>query len=165
MEWICDGKSVVKIPCHCQDGRDRQFYPRGAGAFYAQSSISKMVADLEQECMTLLERSKKAALPDLCRSAGAAVLRRLLQEQQALEGQISRMNGVKPASCASAPFPAWQSTGCRTSFPPRRPTTPGISYDKMEIRFMGMIVTSKAPGAIGPYSQGYAANGFVFVSG
>lgn len=30
---------------------------------------------------------------------------------------------------------------------------------------MGMIVTSKAPGAIGPYSQGYAANGFVFVSG
>ena len=28
-----------------------------------------------------------------------------------------------------------------------------------------MIVTSKAPGAIGPYSQGYAANGFVFVSG
>ncbi len=28
-----------------------------------------------------------------------------------------------------------------------------------------IIATEKAPGAIGPYSQGIAANGFVFVSG
>ena len=32
---------------------------------------------------------------------------------------------------------------------------------------MGKIVvsTNKAPGAIGPYSQGIKANGFVFISG
>ena len=28
-----------------------------------------------------------------------------------------------------------------------------------------VISTNKAPGAIGPYSQGYAVNGFVFTSG
>lgn len=30
---------------------------------------------------------------------------------------------------------------------------------------MNIISTTKAPGAIGPYSQGYEANGFVFTSG
>ena len=30
---------------------------------------------------------------------------------------------------------------------------------------MNPICTDKAPGAIGPYSQGYAAGGFVFTSG
>ena len=30
---------------------------------------------------------------------------------------------------------------------------------------MKKIVTANAPGAIGPYSQGYIANGFVFTSG
>jgi reactive intermediate/imine deaminase len=31
--------------------------------------------------------------------------------------------------------------------------------------FMQKIETSNAPGAIGPYSQGYIANGFVYTSG
>lgn len=30
---------------------------------------------------------------------------------------------------------------------------------------MKVIATDKAPGAIGPYSQGFIANGFVFTSG
>ena len=30
---------------------------------------------------------------------------------------------------------------------------------------MTMIETTKAPGAIGPYSQGFAVNGFVYTSG
>lgn len=30
---------------------------------------------------------------------------------------------------------------------------------------MKVIATDKAPGAIGPYSQGYIANGFIFTSG
>ncbi len=30
---------------------------------------------------------------------------------------------------------------------------------------MKIIATEKAPGAIGPYSQGYIANGFIFTSG
>ncbi len=30
---------------------------------------------------------------------------------------------------------------------------------------MNIISTEKAPGAIGPYSQGYEVNGFIFTSG
>ncbi len=30
---------------------------------------------------------------------------------------------------------------------------------------MNVITTSKAPGTIGPYSQGYSVNGFIFTSG
>lgn len=30
---------------------------------------------------------------------------------------------------------------------------------------MNVLETSKAPGAIGPYSQGYEVNGFIFTSG
>ena len=30
---------------------------------------------------------------------------------------------------------------------------------------MNVLETKNAPGAIGPYSQGYEANGFVFTSG
>ena len=31
--------------------------------------------------------------------------------------------------------------------------------------FMKVVATTKAPGAIGPYSQGYVVNGFVYTSG
>lgn len=142
-------------------------FTRAAQALsYAQSSISKMVADLEQEWgMTLLERSKSGVC---LTSAGAQVLpflRRLLQEQQALEGQISRMNGVETGVVRIDTFSSVAINWLPNIFSALQTDYPGISYDKMEIRFMGMIVTSKAPGAIGPYSQGYAANGFVFVSG
>lgn len=142
-------------------------FTRAAQALsYAQSSSSKMVADLEQEWgMTLLERSKSVVC---LTSAGAQVLpflRRLLQEQQALEGQISRMNGVETGVVRIGTFSSVAINWLPNIFSALQTDYPGISYDKKEIRFMGMIVTSKAPGAIGPYSQGYAANGFVFVSG
>lgn len=142
-------------------------FTRAAQALsYAQSSISKMVADLEQEWgMTLLERSKSGVC---LTSAGAQVLpflRRLLQEQQALEGQSSRINGVETGVVRIDTFSSVAINWLPNIFSALQTDYPGISYDKMEIRFMGMIVTSKAPGAIGPYSQGYAANSFVFVSG
>ena len=63
---------------------------------YAQSSVSKMVADLEREWdMTLLQRSKSGVR---LTSAGEQVLpflRKALRDQEALEGQISRMNGIE----------------------------------------------------------------------
>ena len=110
--------------------------------------------------MTLLECSKSGVC---LTSAGAQVLpflRRLLQE-----GQISRMNGVETGVVRIDTFSSVAINWLPNIFSALQTDYPGISYDKMEIRFMGMIVTSKAPGAIGPYSQGYAANGFVFVSG
>ena len=63
---------------------------------YAQSSVSKMVADLEREWhMPLLERSKHGVC---LTSAGQQVmpfLRNLLNDYHALEGQISRMHGIE----------------------------------------------------------------------
>ncbi len=63
---------------------------------YAQSSISKMVADLEAEWgMTLLERSKSGVR---LTSAGEQILpflRKVLNDHQELEGQIHRMNGIE----------------------------------------------------------------------
>ena len=76
---------------------DRGSFTRAARELdYAQSSVSKMIADLEQEWgMTLLERSRSGVQ---LTSAGAQVmpyLRRVLQEQRALEDQIHRMRGVE----------------------------------------------------------------------
>lgn len=72
-------------------------FTRAAQALnYAQSSVSKMVADLEAEWgMTLLERSKRGVC---LTSAGEQVLpflRKVLNDHAELEGQICRMNGIE----------------------------------------------------------------------
>ena len=72
-------------------------FTRAAQALnYAQSSVSKMVADLEAEWgMTLLERSKRGVC---LTSAGDQVLpflRKVLNDHAELEGQICRMNGIE----------------------------------------------------------------------
>ena len=63
---------------------------------YVQSSVSKMVADLEQEWgMTLLERSKSGVC---LTSAGAQLmpfLRKILNDHREMESQICRMNGIE----------------------------------------------------------------------
>ena len=45
------------------------------------------------------------------------------------------------------------------------PAEAGAAYHKKEKISMNIIETKKAPGAIGPYSQGWEVNGFVFTSG
>lgn len=72
-------------------------FTRAAQALnYAQSSVSKMVADLEAKWgMTLLERSKRGVC---LTSAGEQVLpflRKVLNDHAELEGQICRMNGIE----------------------------------------------------------------------
>lgn len=63
---------------------------------YAQSSVSKMVADLERDCgMTLLERSKSGVS---LTSAGEQImpfLQKMLHDYEEMAGQISRMNGIE----------------------------------------------------------------------
>ena len=63
---------------------------------YAQSSVSKMVADLESDWgMMLLERSKSGVC---LTSAGEQVMplvRKVLNAYSELEGQICRMNGIE----------------------------------------------------------------------
>lgn len=83
---------------------------------YAQSSVSKMVADLEAEWdMTLLERSKRGVC---LTSAGEQVLpflRKVLNDHAELEGQICRMNGIEALN--GLPFCCWS-----TAERPRSPT-------------------------------------------
>lgn len=63
---------------------------------YAQSSVSKMVADLEKEWgMTLLERSKSGVALTSAGMQMMPFLRKVLQDYDVLEGQISRINGVE----------------------------------------------------------------------
>ena len=100
---------------------------------YAQSSISKMVADLEQEWgMTLLERSKSGVCLTSAEAQVLPFLRRLLQE-----GQISRMNGVETGVVRIDTFSSVAINWLPNIFSSLQTDYPGISYDKMEIRFMG----------------------------
>jgi len=63
---------------------------------YAQSSVSKMVADLEAEWgMTLLERGKSGVRLTAAGEQLLPFLRKVLNDQQTLEGQIHRMNGLE----------------------------------------------------------------------
>ena len=40
-----------------------------------------------------------------------------------------------------------------------------MENNSLEDDDMKVIATDKAPGAIGPYSQGYEVNGFIYTSG
>lgn len=63
---------------------------------YAQSSVSKMVADLESEWgMTLLERSKNGVRLTSAGEQLLPYLRRLLSGYAELEGQVCRMKGIE----------------------------------------------------------------------
>lgn len=63
---------------------------------YAQSSISKMIADLEKEWgMVLLWRSKNGVSPTSAGEQLLPFLRKALNSYNELEGQICRMNGLE----------------------------------------------------------------------
>ena len=99
---------------------------------YAQSSISKMVADLEQEWgMTLLERSKNGVR---LTSAGEQILpflRKVLQEQQALEGQIDRMNGLDTGVVRIGTFASAAIHWLPNIFAALQKDYPGIEYEML----------------------------------
>ena len=63
---------------------------------YAQSTVSKMIADLEREWgMTLLERSKSGVRLTSAGEQLLPFLRKALNGYNELEGQIDRMRGLK----------------------------------------------------------------------
>lgn len=97
---------------------------------YAQSSVSKMIADLENEWgMTLLERSRSGV--DLT-SAGEQLLpyiRRLLNEYGNLEGQISRMNGLETGVVRIGTFASVAINILPDIFARLKADYPGIEYE------------------------------------
>lgn len=97
---------------------------------YAQSSISKMVADLENEWgMTLLERSKNGVC---LTSAGEQVLpflRKILNDHQELEGQICRMNGIESGVVRIGTFASVAINWLPNIFAALQKDYPGIEYE------------------------------------
>ena len=99
---------------------------------YAQSSISKMVADLEAEWgMTLLERSKSGVH---LTSAGEQVLpflRKVLSTHQELEGQINRMNGIETGIVRIGTFASVAIHWLPNIFAAMQKDFPGIEYEML----------------------------------
>lgn len=99
---------------------------------YAQSSVSKMVADLEAEWgMTLLERSKSGVR---LTSAGEQVLpflRKVLNDHQELAGQIDRMNGVETGVVRIGTFASVAINWLPNIFAALQRDYPGIEYEML----------------------------------
>lgn len=99
---------------------------------YAQSSISKMVSDLETEWgMTLMERSKKGVC---LTSAGEQILpflRKVLQDHQKLEGQICRMNGLETGVVRIGTFASVAINWLPNLFAALQRDYPGIEYEML----------------------------------
>jgi len=99
---------------------------------YAQSSISKMVADLESEWgMTLLERSKSGVC---LTSAGEQVmpfLRKVLNDHQELVGQIDRMNGIETGVVRIGTFASVAINWLPNIFAVLQKDYPGIEYEML----------------------------------
>ena len=99
---------------------------------YAQSSVSKMVADLESEwSMTLLERSKSGVR---LTSAGEQILpflRKVLSDHRELEGQIDRMNGIEAGVVRIGTFASVAIHWLPNVFAALQKDHPGIEYEML----------------------------------
>ena len=97
---------------------------------YAQSSVSKMVADLESDWgMTLLERSKSGVC---LTSAGEQVMplvRKVLNAYSELEGQICRMNGIETGVVRIGTFSSVAINWLPNIFAALQRDYPGIEYE------------------------------------
>lgn len=99
---------------------------------YAQSSISKMIADLEKEWgLTLLERSRNG----IClTSAGEQILplaRTILNDFQALEGCINQINGIQSGIVRIGTFSSVAINWLPDVFAKLQQDYPNIDYEML----------------------------------
>ena len=99
---------------------------------YAQSSISKMVADLEKEWgLTLLERSRNG----IClTSAGEQILplaRTILNDFQALEGCVDKINGIQSGIVRIGTFASVAINWLPDIFAELQKDYPSIDYEML----------------------------------
>ena len=99
---------------------------------YAQSSVSKMIADLESEWGVLLvERSKRGVC---LTSAGKEImpfLQRVLEEQGELEKQILRINQVETGTVRIGTFSSVAINWLPNLFARLQKEHPGIEYEML----------------------------------
>ncbi|WP_455500279.1 LysR family transcriptional regulator [Gemmiger sp.] len=99
---------------------------------YAQSSVSKMVADLEKEWgMTLLERSKNGVRLTTAGEQLMPFLRKVLHGYNELEGQICRMNGLETGIVRIGTFSSVAINWLPNIFAKLRHDFPGIEYEML----------------------------------
>ena len=99
---------------------------------YAQSSISKMVADLEAEWgMTLLERSKSGVRLTSAGEQVLPLLRKVLNDHQELVGQICRMNGIETGVVRIGTFASVAINWLPNIFAALQRDYPGIEYEML----------------------------------
>ncbi len=99
---------------------------------YAQSSISKMIADLEKEWgLTLLERSRNG----IClTSAGEQILplaRTILNDFQALKGCVDQINGIQSGIVRIGTFSSVAINWLPDIFAELQKDYPGIDYEML----------------------------------
>ncbi len=97
---------------------------------YAQSSISKMVADIESEWnVTLLERSKNGVCLTSSGEQLMPFIRRLINDHNELEGQISRINGLETGIVRVGAFSSVSINWLPNIFARLQKDYPGIEYE------------------------------------
>lgn len=106
-------------------------FTRAAEALnYAQSSVSKMIADLEKEWgMPLLERSKGGVRLTSAGEQLMPFLQRLLSNHQQLEDQIRRMNGAETGLVRIGAFSSVSIHWLPNIFARLQQDHPGIEYE------------------------------------
>ena len=99
---------------------------------YAQSSVSKMIADLEKEWgMTLLERSKSGVSLTSAGEQLLPLLRRLLGDYQTLEGHILGMQGLETGLVRIGTFSSVAIHWLPNIFARLQRDYPGIEYEML----------------------------------
>lgn len=99
---------------------------------YAQSSVSKMIADLESEWgMTLLERSKSGVCLTSAGEQLLPYLRKALCGYDELEGQILRMQWLETGTVRIGTFSSVAINWLPNIFSKLRRDYPGIGYEML----------------------------------
>ena len=97
---------------------------------YAQSSVSKMIADLEKEWgMALLERKKSGVCLTTSGEQILPFVRRLLHEYGSLEGQVQRMKGLESGLVRIGTFASVAINILPDIFARLKREYPGIEYE------------------------------------
>ncbi len=97
---------------------------------YAQSSVSKMIADLEKEWgMALLERSKSGVCLTASGEQILPFIRKLLHEYGNLEGQLQRMKGLETGLVRIGTFASVAINILPDIFARMKEDYPGIEYE------------------------------------
>lgn len=99
---------------------------------YAQSSVSKMVADLEKEWgMILLERSKNGVRLTTAGEQILPFLRKILNDYYELEGHICQMNGIETGIVRIGTFSSVAINWLPNIFAKLEKDYPGIEYEML----------------------------------